>query len=475
MRCKRLTAVLLTLCLLLCLLPATTFAADTETVDYQYTGQYVHNRGTRGETATFLSPMAEDFYEENGVTYSDLSTLSGSDTLSDVPDSELYEALYELMDSNQTTMTSYGEVRYVSCYTDCEQNNKNQIVLFYRGTKISSKWDYGKTWQREHTWPNSKSTGGSNKISNSLRDRETDIMLLRPADPDNNMSRSNTPYGESSGYFYPNKFAVSGHNVCGDVARTILYVYVRWGGDSTYHDGALRYMWGRYGVMESKEILLKWMEEDPVDTWEMGRNDAVESITGTRNVFIDYPELAFALFDEEVPADKTTPTGVLECHVYDDGVDGTCNLCGVHRETTEERTVMHMFRMYDPNSGEHFYTGSEVERDNLVEAGWNYEGVGFTFSMTTGAPVYRLYDRNDTCEHLYTMDEEEKERLMAEGWELEGIAFNSAYDTEVPQYRLHNPNAKRGAYHFTASAEERDNLIAAGWEYQGIGFYSSWN
>ena len=166
-------------------------------------------------------------------------------------------------------------------------------------------------------------------------------------------------------------------------------------------------------------------------------------------------------------------TGKPAGHIYSDGVDGTCNVCNIHRETTEKRNVMHMFRMYDPNSGEHFYTGSTVERENLVAAGWHYEGVGFTFSQTTGSPVYRLYDPV-YGEHLYTMDVEERDALIAEGWSLEGIAFNSAYDTEVPQYRLHNPNAKRGAYHFTASVEERDFLISLGWEYQGIGFYSSW-
>ena len=160
-------------------------------------------------------------------------------------------------------------------------------------------------------------------------------------------------------------------------------------------------------------------------------------------------------------------------HIYTDGVDGTCNVCGIHRETTEQRTVMHMFRMYDPNSGEHFYTGSVEERDFLVSVGWNYEGVGFTFSRTTGMPVYRLYDPV-YGEHLYTMDEAERDMLIAQGWNIEGVAFNSAYDTEVPQYRLHNPNAKRGAYHFTASIAERDMLIALGWEYQGIGFYSAW-
>ena len=66
------------------------------------------------------------------------------------------------------------------------------------------------------------------------------------------------------------------------------------------------------------------------------------------------------------------------------------------------------------------------------------------------------------------------QKLLEEGWLLEGVAFNSGREDEVPQYRLHNPNATRGAYHFTASIEERDFLIAIGWEYQGIGFYSSW-
>ena len=161
-------------------------------------------------------------------------------------------------------------------------------------------------------------------------------------------------------------------------------------------------------------------------------------------------------------------------HFYDNNVDGTCNICGANRETIETRHVTHMLRMYNPYTGEHFYTGSEVEKDNLVAAGWNYEGVGFTFPANTGAPVYRLYDPV-TGEHLYTMDEEEKATLEAVGWNYEGIAFNSAYDTEAVQHRLHNPYATVGAYHFTFSEEEKNNLIAAGWEYQGIGWYSCYS
>ena len=132
-----------------------------------------------------------------------------------------------------------------------------------------------------------------------------------------------------------------------------------------------------------------------------------------------------------------------------------------------------MYRLYNPNTGEHFYTGSEVEKNNLVSLGWNDEGVGFSFPTTTGKPVHRLFEP-DTGEHLYTMDEAEKEALMASGWNYEGVAFNSGFEDEVTQFRLHNPNETVGAYHFTASTEERDNLMEAGWKYQGIGWYSCW-
>ena len=164
---------------------------------------------------------------------------------------------------------------------------------------------------------------------------------------------------------------------------------------------------------------------------------------------------------------------VTQKHTFTDMVDGTCDYCGVHRETVETRKVHHMLRMYNPNTGEHFYTGSEEERDMLVAAGWNYEGVAFTFPANTGAPVYRLFEPA-TGEHLYTMDEAEKAKLEAEGWNYEGIAFNSAYDTEAVQHRLYNPNTTVGAYHFTFSEEEKQNLINAGWWYQGIGWYSCW-
>ena len=51
-----------------------------------------------------------------------------------------------------------------------------------------------------------------------------------------------------------------------------------------------------------------------------------------------------------------------------------------------------MYRMYNPNSGEHLYTRSVGERDNLKRYGWHYEGVAWQ-APTSGSPVYRLYNR----------------------------------------------------------------------------------
>ena len=156
-----------------------------------------------------------------------------------------------------------------------------------------------------------------------------------------------------------------------------------------------------------------------------------------------------------------------------DFYDTTCDVCGAERVVNPNRLTHSMYRMYNPNTGEHFYTGSMAERQTLEVAGWKFEGIGFTFPANTGAPVYRMFQPS-TGEHLYTMDEAEVAALLAQGWNKEGVAFNSATSSEVAQYRLHNPNVSVGAYHFTSSAEERNVLLAAGWEDQGIGFYTCW-
>jgi len=273
------------------------------TVNYRYGSasgfsNVIYNWGTRGETADFLSPNAEKFYDTY-TSYEELSQLSGSSSVSSLNTSALFKQLRSMVTNAQKKTTSYNDTRDLYQFTDCQNSalTSNKISSFYSGVAIGPSWDGGSTWNREHTWPNSKGDANGNG--------ENDIMMLRPASVSENSSRGNKAYGTttSSNYYNPNDKSGGNYDLRGDVARIMLYVYVRW---STAQPSV---MFGTDGVIESKDVLLDWMEADPVDTWELGRNDSVQSITGTRNVFVDYPELAFLLFNEEIPSDMTTPSG----------------------------------------------------------------------------------------------------------------------------------------------------------------------
>ncbi len=307
-------SVFLVVTLILSLLSVNVFAAGgitsgtgyTKASDVQYhkEGSYVANWGARGENAVFQTTYATAYYT-GSYTYEALSANKGGTSQSNAASSDLYAALKAMMNAKSTHQTSYNETRDLYKYTDCLKNDTAHISCFYTGKTLNGEWDGGATWNREHTWPNSKGLNGSD---------ENDIMMLRPTDKSANSGRGNKAYGESSSFFDPNGDLSSG-SVRGDCARIMLYVYVRWGNTGN--------MWGSSGVMENLNVLLKWMEEDPVDTWEMGRNDAVQSITGVRNVFVDYPELAFQLFGQKVPEGMSTPSNGTITPVDPDPVDPT--------------------------------------------------------------------------------------------------------------------------------------------------------
>ncbi|MCR5583545.1 MAG: hypothetical protein K6F70_08100 [Eggerthellaceae bacterium] len=129
-----------------------------------------------------------------------------------------------------------------------------------------------------------------------------------------------------------------------------------------------------------------------------------------------------------------------------------------------------MFRLYNPNSGEHFYTKSPSERENVVKAGWTYEGCGWVSPDSSSAPVYRLYNPNGG-DHHYTVSVEERDWLVGLGWRYEGIGWYSDTNETIPVYRQYNPNADTGSHNFTTSAEERDGLVALGWHDESIAWY----
>ena len=128
-----------------------------------------------------------------------------------------------------------------------------------------------------------------------------------------------------------------------------------------------------------------------------------------------------------------------------------------------------MFRLYNPYSGEHFYTASGHERDVLVGLGWQDEGVGWV-APAEGAPVYRLYNPY-AGDHHYTLSAFERDMLTELGWVDEGVGWQSAGENGVPVYRQYNPYATTGTHNYTTSEEEATCLVKLGWMAEGIGWY----
>lgn len=130
-----------------------------------------------------------------------------------------------------------------------------------------------------------------------------------------------------------------------------------------------------------------------------------------------------------------------------------------------------LYRVYNPNNGEHLYTKSLYETTTLSKTGWNYEGVN-SQQPATGNAVYRLYNPNSE-EHFYTTSSFERDSLVKAGWRFEQIAFYSDTAKHTPIYRLFNPNAKgkQISHFYTSSSAERDSLVKIGWRYEQISWY----
>lgn len=302
---KRIGSGLLVLFIILALIapqiPASIFAA---------TGTYTYNTGTRHDYNVSLSVQAQAYYTGN-YTWDKLSALEGGNENCLDMDSPLFEALHNLMSTTMTRSVSYSSLPDYWKYTDAS-GGSSSYILFYKDTHGPDS-----SINREHVWPNShgtfdKTLGGC------------DLHHLRPTNSGYNSSRGNLIMGNvrsvySSYSVYPKNGTPAlyktstivevNDNIKGDVARILLYVWCRWEEPNLFKNSS-----GGSGsdggkVIESLDTLLEWCEIDPVDTWEMSRNDQVENVQGNRNVFIDYPEFAWLVFGQDVPKGINTPSG----------------------------------------------------------------------------------------------------------------------------------------------------------------------
>lgn len=301
--------------------------AQSPVVQHHYSA--TANSGIRHEVCTTLEGTSAGSYYTGSYTFDILSEQSG-DTL--------LESLRTLMTVTHTHYTTYSDCRDLAVKTDCEKGDGTTISLLY-SSYVSDRSEYinntTKGWNREHVWPVSLGTFNKDQTPGC------DLHHIRPTDSLLNETRGNEKYGivTSGKEMYGTPITGNAHggkkgggymepldNVKGDVARICLYMYVRYGREYAGCNDITN-------VFQSVEVLLQWCALDPVDTWEMGRNEVVYAIQGNRNVFIDYPELAWQLFDRECPAGMTTPSGnAAPCEHPDKELrnekEPTCGLAG---------------------------------------------------------------------------------------------------------------------------------------------------
>ena len=308
------------------------FCLFAETVSAEAAPLPAANTAQRHKTCVALSDGAKNYYKGD-FSYQKLIGLPGakdcSDSGSAMRGNALFDALHDLMADTHVYYTSYsgskpGSLAYYWKSTDAA-SGIGSFVLFYSDVPGDAE---GAEFNREHVWAKSRA-------SYSNMNGGADLHHLRPSLEKVNADKSDHAFGYIGGT-YSDGYKVGvidgtelyrvrekdglfecKDDVKGDVARILLYVYCRWEQPNLYSDVAKDQLPDLDGddktdtgmrAIESLDTLLAWCEDDPVDEWEMRRNDLVEQVQGNRNVFIDYPELAWRIFGLEVPADLATPT-----------------------------------------------------------------------------------------------------------------------------------------------------------------------
>jgi hypothetical protein len=144
----------------------------------------------------------------------------------------------------------------------------------------------------EHTWPQSKFT---NKFPGDMQ--KSDLHHLFATDSQMNSARSSYPFGEVT------------HDKMELKCRTVRLGTTDQGGGLVFeppekHKGnvarALFYFAVKYGMNIDpiqEKFLKTWNRQDPVDEEELRRNEEIFKLQGSRNPFVDYPELGDLISD----------------------------------------------------------------------------------------------------------------------------------------------------------------------------------
>lgn len=209
-------------------------------------------------------------------------------------------SLAKLIKQTGNKTISYNSNNEVLKKSDASPTHSGAVVPFYHRDT-----DYTTSWNKEHTWPNSRGAGKSGPGS--------DPHMLRPTLSSENSSRGNSFYGTGSREWDPASLGFEGAR--GEAARIIFYVATKYydthstsGTSKATQDLNLSNNPNdstSKGSMGTLKYLVQWNNEYPVTESEIRRNNYLDSAGFGRNPFIDNPDLANYIYD--VNGLRTTP------------------------------------------------------------------------------------------------------------------------------------------------------------------------
>ena len=249
----------------------------------------------------------------------------------------LFDALHTIQTRHTGSISRHGYGGLYDVYEDAFkdtmfENDGTLVDIYSENPNGADPYNYnaadhggaykgeGDMYNREHIVPQSS--------FDKRPPMHDDPHQVWPTDGKVNGERSNFPHGEVA---HVSKTSQNGSKLGtnangqtvfepidafkGDVARAYLYFQLTYHGQSHFSvfQNSFPYM-----NQDFLQMMIKWNNADPIDAFDIQRNEVIGRIYGLRNPFVDYPTLITSLFDangQNLDASKVLSTDGVHVNV----------------------------------------------------------------------------------------------------------------------------------------------------------------
>ena len=236
---------------------------------------------------------------------------------------ELKEALHQIISNHlpfpyTSSSTDTWDILQIS---DQDPENHDNMILVYTGrsqdkgyrdgTGNYSQYENGNgtqnnSWNREHVWPKSHGFPAIDDIA------YRDVHNLKPCDRSVNASRGTkdfdfggSQHSEALDCLTDSDSWEPSDPVKGDIARILFYMVIRYDPGYDHNNNPFDLELVDYTTPNNNDpilgklsTLIQWHNDDPIDDFEINRNEIIYGFQENRNPFIDHPNLVSFLWGE---------------------------------------------------------------------------------------------------------------------------------------------------------------------------------